>query len=400
MLSEKEYKEAYKNELIKFDTIIKKYSSIDDKVIFRENLYDKSVSLLLANGEYINVSYNFSNMIHLLGLKTEVVKEIPDLKLKSEYKSYIVFKKVLGEGKKIKKYAEENNISPLFIFSKYIDEKLKVFDDNIALNIDNMIAVIKFDSEKTYQHKELSEKGNYFIVSKFSDDCYGLLGLIENERTNGKKYYTPLTSRMYSSYDEMITEVGKFAYKQEISIAIKIHNFDSNRDYCLFEDKKDKYTNLKELCQKWDATPSVICDCIESYNKTTKMNKLIEYTTMDIDSLTDYLLSGNEINVDNLNVLDMSERSFSTKKLIESMQNLLKAALNYQYVGESKTSQKYTDLLEEKKELENKYCNLVNERNNLLFENDSLQSKINELKETEEAYNAISEIVLKKSKEV
>lgn len=400
MLSEKEYKEAYKNELIKFDSIIKKYSSIDDKVIFRENLYDKSVSLLLANGEYINVSYNFSNMIHLLGLKTEVVKEIPDLKLKSDQNSTIVFKKVLGENKKIKKYAEANSINPLFIFSRYVDEKLKIFDDNVALNIDNMIAVIKFDSEKTYQYKELVEKGNYFIVSKFSDDCYGLLGLIENVRPNGKKYYTPLTSRMYSSYDEMITEVGKFAYKQEISIAIKIHNFDSNRDYCLFEDKKDKYTNLKELCQKWDATPSVICDCIESYNKTTKMNKLIEYTTMDIDSLTDYLLSGNEINVDNLNVLDMSERSFSTKKLIESMQNLLKAALNYQYVGESKTSQKYTDLLEEKKELENKYCNLVNERNNLLFENDSLQSKINELKETEEAYNAISEIVLKKSKEV
>lgn len=400
MLSDKEYKEAYKNELIKFDSIIKKYSSIDDKVIFRENLYDKSVSLLLANGEYINVSYNFSNMIHLLGLKTEVVKEIPDLKLKSDQNSTIVFKKVLGENKKIKKYAEANSINPLFIFSRYVDEKLKIFDDNVALNIDNMIAVIKFDSEKTYQYKELVEKGNYFIVSKFSDDCYGLLGLIENVRPNGKKYYTPLTSRMYSSYDEMITEVGKFAYKQEISIAIKIHNFDSNRDYCLFEDKKDKYTNLKELCQKWDATPSVICDCIESYNKTTKMNKLIEYTTMDIDSLTDYLLSGNEINVDNLNVLDMSERSFSTKKLIESMQNLLKAALNYQYVGESKTSQKYTDLLEEKKELENKYCNLVNERNNLLFENDSLQSKINELKETEEAYNAISEIVLKKSKEV
>lgn len=400
MLSEKDYKEKYKNELIKFDAIVKKYSSIDDKLIWYDNIYDKSVSLLLANGENINVSYNFSNMIHLLGLKTEIVKEIPDLKLKSDQNSTIVFKKVFGENKKIKKYAETNNINPLFIFSRYVDEKLKIFDDNVALNINNMIAVIKFDSEKTYQYKELVEKGNYFIVSKFSDDCYGLLGLIENVRPNGKKYYTPLTSRMYSSYDEMITEVGKFAYKQEISIAIKIHNFDSNRDYCLFEDKKDKYTNLKELCQKWDATPSVICDCIESYNKATKMNKLIEYTTMDIDSLTAYLLSGNEIDPEDLYILDMNERSFTTKKLIESMQNLLKAALNYQYVGESNTSQKYTDLLEEKKELENKYCNLMNERNDLSFKNDLLQSKINELKETEEAYNAISEIVLKKSKEV
>ena len=197
----------------KYDEIIeniKRCLNFYENVGFVNNKY----SLKLASGETLNIKFLMNNIPHLLGVNIDYLKTTT--KFKPSNNAYENLKYFIDENYMFYRLMNEGKIKANLMFSKNIEKKLECFIDNIRVRTDDMICIIKYDSEKTYQQTEVSDICDYYIIRKTQEGKNLVLGLIKSDQS---KYplYLPVTSRCYDNDEELDKFLTRVAKKQELT---------------------------------------------------------------------------------------------------------------------------------------------------------------------------------------
>ena len=177
-------------------------------------------SLTFANGDHINIRIGENYIAHLLGLNVDLLRN--ERMVKSNISSYEALKKFLND---LTYYTIKNNSTInsekvlLNIFSKHVQKKLDAFSINSRLKPEKIKYIIKYDSKRTYQTEEISEKVDYYIISK-EDNTYYALGIVGNN-DDGILKYIPMTSRKYETEEEFNEFLKKILPHQEITYLSK-----------------------------------------------------------------------------------------------------------------------------------------------------------------------------------
>lgn len=230
--------------------------------ISRNNKY----TLFLANGDVINYSVHENNIPHLLGVNTNFLMDNKIVKSKEAYEalkemienSYSVFNSV----QKINAFGS--------LFSRYIDDKLEVFEKQINRPVINEVEfVCKYDRTKNYTQKEVDGyNANYYIGTKNENGEIILLGLIcmteQYESTN----YIPQTSRVIKDENELT----EFLKGQEITYISAINTSNNLSGYTNnFVVRNIDTFRLLERLYSYQSMVSAIPNTIKNHNYHLKL---------------------------------------------------------------------------------------------------------------------------------
>lgn len=266
--------DKYKDTMEKLKECVYSYDNLN----FSNNVF----TLMLANGDMIRIRILKNNISHLLGINCEAVKLAYNYK--KDTSAYEVLQNLINEYESSEKLHIDSNVTSNYdIFSKYIDAKLEIFLKNINMRSDDMVGVIKYDSEKTYQVEPLADKTDYFIIRK-NGNCYYVLGIVQD--INKSNLYLPSTSRKYDTKEEFMAFMKKIAKKQEITYPYFFTVQNVNQGYMnkfplRLEHKSKMLTQIITLANQCDSVASVSKDYLYSLNKST-MDKTVTATRMSV----------------------------------------------------------------------------------------------------------------------
>ena len=282
---------------IKYDEIIeniKRCLNFYENVGFVNNKY----SLKLANGEIINIKFLMNNIPHLLGVNIDYLKTTT--KFKPSNNAYENLKYFVDENYMFYRMMNEGKIKANLMFSKNIEKKLEYFIDNIRVRTDDMICIIKYDSEKTYQQTEVSDICDYYIVRKTQEGKNLVLGLIKNDQSKYPLCF-PVTSRCYDSDEELDKFLTRVAKKQELTY-VNILTIDNPKQIPLpyhqkfipkLEEKTKTLDIMTGLSQKYDSTISVGYALQFEINKAINEKNQQKMNMQILKEFKNYILSGN-----------------------------------------------------------------------------------------------------------
>lgn len=282
---------------IKYDEIIeniKRCLNFYENVGFVNNKY----SLKLANGEIINIKFLMNNIPHLLGVNIDYLKTTT--KFKPSNNAYENLKYFVDENYMFYRMMNEGKIKANLMFSKNIEKKLEYFIDNIRVRTDDMICIIKYDSEKTYQQTEVSDICDYYIVRKTQEGKNLVLGLIKNDQSKYPLCF-PVTSRCYDSDEELDKFLTRVAKKQELTY-VNILTIDNPKQIPLpyhqkfipkLEEKTKTLDIMTGLSQKYDSTISVGYALQFEINKAINEKNQQKMNMQILKEFRNYILSGN-----------------------------------------------------------------------------------------------------------
>ena len=375
--------------LADYNQIIEK---LNDRVsqFERMNYQTNRHTLNLANGDVINIKFFKNNLAHLLGVKLDYLKQAN--KFKDNMNSYECLKYFLDNSYLFSKLARENQLNFDSMFSKYIDEKLSAFIDNIKIRTDDLEYVIKYDSEKTYQIEEDADICDYYIVRKI-DGSYHILGLTKSDTSD---IYLPVTSRKYDSFFEYDKFIGRIAKKQEITYPYTMQIRNNEKDfkqnlYLKLEDKQILLDKIIKAANRYDSTVSVARDFSYVMNSSIT-NKTKQRDEISIIQLLSDSIKGKNV-LDNItisNVCGEIELSDEMNQLINLYNNLIVSNSISEDAGDcysevvSERDNAIKELEELKKQLKESKDNMVSleeEYRILQEENNSYESKMNILDE-------------------
>ena len=338
---------------IKYDEIIeniKRCLNFYENVGFVNNKY----SLKLANGEIINIKFLMNNIPHLLGVNIDYLKTTT--KFKPSNNAYENLKYFVDENYMFYRMMNEGKIKANLMFSKNIEKKLEYFIDNIRVRTDDMICIIKYDSEKTYQQTEVSDICDYYIVRKTQEGKNLVLGLIKNDQSKYPLCF-PVTSRCYDSDEELDKFLTRVAKKQELTY-VNILTIDNPKQIPLpyhqkfipkLEEKTKTLDIMTGLSQKYDSTISVGYALQFEINKAINEKNQQKMNMQILKEFKNYILSGNIF--DN----DIIEQLYGEVTIDSVTQDVINAYNDVLVSGQLNTNNDddntYTEITNKNKEL-------------------------------------------------
>ncbi len=318
-----------------FNAIIDKINDCLEQ--YNRMTFDTNQQILyLANGEMLNIMIPKNHIAHLLGVNIDYLRQSGLFKAATN--SYDSLHYFLENSYQFSRLISSGKLDSNSIFSKNIHEKLDSFLSNIKIRTDDLIFVIKYDRERTYQVEETAEVCDYYIVRKISSSSYGILGLVKSPTVDF--IYWPVTSRKYDDYSEFDHYISRIAFKQDLTYPyhMKINNRNANYTNSIKVSLNDKIDALKRVinfAKKYDATPSTSSDYFFSINKT-KANLEAKQTDSNVLSfLVDTIVGGDILDINTISeVVGEVELSEDIRKLIDACNNLIcsKAHINMESV--------------------------------------------------------------------
>lgn len=371
---------------IKYDEIIeniKRCLNFYENVGFVNNKY----SLKLANGEIINIKFLMNNIPHLLGVNIDYLKTTT--KFKPSNNAYENLKYFVDENYMFYRMMNEGKIKANLMFSKNIEKKLEYFIDNIRVRTDDMICIIKYDSEKTYQQTEVSDICDYYIVRKTQEGKNLVLGLIKNDQSKYPLCF-PVTSRCYDSDEELDKFLTRVAKKQELTY-VNILTIDNPKQIPLpyhqkfipkLEEKTKTLDIMTGLSQKYDSTISVGYALQFEINKAINEKNQQKMNMQILKEFKNYILSGNIF--DN----DIIEQLYGEVTIDSVTQDVINAYNDVLVSGQLNTNNDddntYTEITNKNKELKEE----LEETKRLLEESkQTIESQKEYIKKLEEENN-------------
>ena len=148
-----------------FNAIIDKINDCLEQ--YNRMTFDTNQQILyLANGEMLNIMIPKNHIAHLLGVNIDYLRQSGLFKAATN--SYDSLHYFLENSYQFSRLISSEKLDSNSIFSKNIQEKLDSFLSNIKIRTDDLIFVIKYDRERTYQVEETAEVCDYYIVRKIS----------------------------------------------------------------------------------------------------------------------------------------------------------------------------------------------------------------------------------------
>ena len=180
--------------------------------------------LYLCNGDKINFSIPKDRIAHLLGIN---IDQLNATRLFKNKNSFELLKEIINDPYRINKLVNEGRLSYNNIFSRFISDKVEIFNDNIKPNIYETEFICKYDSKRSFSVSDKNHKYDYIIVKKYQNgDKYGILCLVKSEDEN---YYVPMSSQLFNSVEDLNTALVDLIQNQEITLinTIDVSNVDT-----------------------------------------------------------------------------------------------------------------------------------------------------------------------------
>lgn len=340
-----------------------KYSSFDNN----------KTTMYLANGDIFNIRFPKNGIAHLLGVNIDYLRQ--SNLFKNNASSFDCLEDFLDNSYQFAKLIfREKKLNIDKVFSPHIKEKIESFKENMRIKIDEIVAVVKYNSERTYQSDPVSDVSDYFII-RYKQHAYYVLGIIKN---NNSSSYNPTTSRKYTEYKDYVEFLKRVATFQELTYAdtLMISNPEKNFDKKILlsiEDKVKRVDYLNSEAKKYNANVTVgntFYYYIQRYilQVATNTNNI-----QVIKLLKEAILSGNTLEIDNLEVHE------EIKSLIKVCNNLVNAT------SEHSTSS-FNELSKENEELKVKVAVLSGELEEKDKENRTISRKLREQENANELY--------------
>lgn len=324
------------------------------KVFESQTIKNAMISLYLSGGGSKRLHYSISsyNIAHLLGIKTDIIKE--KCFLKKDMSSYEVLKYLVKNSYTVynKCFLEGNPVSP---FSDFIQEKLSAFCKNLFPNFSEIEAIIEFDKEKTFLNEYSNEfmDVNYFILRKRENTMF-LLGLRQKE--NRKNEYEPITSLEITKETEEFLK--KYFWKQNwyyVGCLEVKDSYTSLEKYRLtYLQRAEKVQKLRDYQRKFNASICVEDDAIATYKTfetiTNQMREYQEFARWLTDKIHNNIVSTEMFEFSTIRKFDQD----LLMKLTNEIDDIL-------YSGFQRDAQPYSILKEENQELSSQNQNLQQE---------------------------------------
>ena len=323
------------------------------KVFESQTIKNAMISLYLSGGsKRLHYSISSYNIAHLLGIKTDIIKE--KCFLKKDMSSYEVLKYLVKNSYTVynKCFLEGNPVSP---FSDFIQEKLSAFCKNLFPNFSEIEAIIEFDKEKTFLNEYSNEfmDVNYFILRKRENTMF-LLGLRQKE--NRKNEYEPITSLEITKETEEFLK--KYFWKQNwyyVGCLEVKDSYTSLEKYRLtYLQRAEKVQKLRDYQRKFNASICVEDDAIATYKTfetiTNQMREYQEFARWLTDKIHNNIVSTEMFEFSTIRKFDQD----LLMKLTNEIDDIL-------YSGFQRDAQPYSILKEENQELSSQNQNLQQE---------------------------------------
>lgn len=354
---------------------IGRYQELVEKATSKVEAYENlglgytAFSMFLANGDNINIKTFPNNISHLLGINIDYLKQ--SNKLNKDWNNIRCLKEFLEKSYSFQLLVRDGLMSFDKMFSEYVDEKLDAFITNIKIRTDNMLYVVKYDGERTYQSDEIHDVCDYYIIRKIHEEYY-VLGVKLND-----KYYVPVTNRKYDEieYEKFISKIAK---KQEITYPylLKINNITDNYSNNIItyqDDKKEYIERILEVSKNYDATAAVGRDFLFQMNNTLNERNQKDNNKALLQLLKDTIISGNILDNDSIrSICGQIEIPCEIRELINACNDRLVNNIS----GNIDIS--YSEMLEEKDRMKRELEELKSEVIQLKNDNSELRTS-NEL---------------------
>lgn len=359
--------------------VLSKYNEIIEKLGKTCNEFEKMCIyantdyMHLANGDDIRIKFPKNGLAHLLGVKTDYLQQAN--RFKKDATTYDKLRSFIEDGYAFSKLVKEGKLNFDSMFSKYIEEKLECYKDNMRIRIDDIEFIIKHDSEKTYQTLDNIDICNYYIVRKKDNNFY-VLGLVAGE----ENVYLPATSRLYKNKEEFNQFMNVVARKQEITYAtqMKITNYIndfSEMFYIKEDDKLDMINKLLSYSEKYQATPSLAVDYFYNLSKSIKRRNTDIGVKRVMDMLSQSINKGNVLDSETIkNILDNEELNDSLKSLIDTCNNAM-----CNQTDNSNAINNYAELEQQNKNIKEELLQYKEQLNQLQQQNQLLETQVSEL---------------------
>jgi len=308
--------------LEKFDKLIEMLRSC---VEFYNYSYvsNNKVTMYLANGDKINIRYPKNGIAHLLGVNIDYLRLTN--KFKSDMNSYECLLYFLEESYSFRKLLQNGMIHLEEMFSCNIDEKLACFRENMRTSTENVMSIVKYDSEKTYQVEPFSDISNYYIV-RHKNGSYYVLGLVKDSEK--EHLLLPVTSRKYDDYFEFDKFMRRICCKQELTypnklIVDNVMNDYYNEYYVSFENKIKMIEMLLNQATRYDATPSVGNELLYMMRKLQIERQMGSIQSNILNLLIDSVRGGNVFSLQDNCDLESDKVSGEVNELIGVCNDLI-----------------------------------------------------------------------------
>ncbi len=367
---------------VKLDELEIIINMINDNIRYYENgTYENTgYDIFLSNGDRIRLLYPKEVIPHLLGVN------IPYLISKGLYKNknfFDILKEVCSNPYQLYQKITNGIISYNDLFSKYVNEKNKIFKSNLSNTVHSISYICKYDSTKTFSSSENKYSSNYFIIREQEDGDIIILGIVREESGN----YKPRSSIYIQNPALDSEQLYHILHNQEICILTGINSLNYNgqlkKHFSYVPLRIERMEGLERYCNKYDCIASVKRDYLtilklsnRSYNNNEVLQDYIKriaqimregraITEQEIDSLTDCL-------------------SESMLELINSYNDLVTDSFDTDFSSYSKLQSENKVLNQEVLRLKNE----IDEANNLILE---LREKSQELESQNIRYEEAKE---------
>lgn len=323
-----------------------RYEILTGKLENSIKYYEKALSgnhfyLGLANGDKVNISFPENNIPHLLGVQPDALKSAGIVKM--DMPSYEVLKQIIN-GRITYNFMRNSAFNINNLFSEYIDSKIDTFADNFRVKTDELYAIVKYRTDRSYTSGEEKENSDYFIIRKRKEKKDFIVLGIKKKNQYGNDY-VPVTSRLFKNYSELAPFLSRVSKNQEVTYitTFRIENFctEYQKDgFTVYENKQNYFDNLRDMAIKYGAIPSVLNDFSINIGKTLN-NRQVNYNKTSILRLIrEGMASGSVIDKEEaIEILGDVPMPTELDALIDACNDLIcQRGINSENVGSSYSS--------------------------------------------------------------
>lgn len=353
--------------------------NISDKLSYYEyeKIYDKTYSLLLANGEKINIKFPHYCIPHLLGININYLDATSCFNV---HNAFDLVKQLCDNEYRVYTEMKKGNIFFEQLFSSHVDAKVESFIENTKVNIYNLDFICKYDKSKTFIEGEIGYDFDYILAKKGQNNEIYILGLVKNDKQN---FYVPMSNQYFDNIEEATNKIARYLKNQTITFisSLSVPNF--KNFYLQPNIKYKKVDRLMQLVEKFDAQVNVSGDykwMLTKYLDGGSINN--EFSNIICEAIK----KGEFITPEMFGISDFNMLNYSLTNIILSFNDFLLS--NSKNLNISNSSS-YSDTISELTEIK-KLCETYKTRNEelesdnktLISKNEQLSNENNEYKET------------------
>lgn len=218
-----------------------------------KDTYDKykkelefSKRIYLADGSIIIINNDDNKVPHLLGVNTNYLRSCNIYKSNN---SKELFEAVLLYPDKLWKSYRDNIIDLNQLFSEYSMEKIKSFETNTKLNLNQIEFVALYDSETISFQGKYTENCDYIICSKDKDENFCLSFLVKNEL--GSTYSIKSNRFFENTVDgkkEILDICNGLVLTYATKISIRSSEYDNEKNFYI---RSDNELLMQEKLKTW-----------------------------------------------------------------------------------------------------------------------------------------------------